>query len=355
MSYACDTCDRWFGSQESVEQHMNALDHWDAESYDDDDAGYECDRCERTFASWQAVKQHMTAVDHWFTDLCETCSRRFVNKHAAIQHMDALGHRSAQYCFDCDRYFQRPIDLLNHRNSSVHLRAGSVPVASSQPAPRPSPAPVVGQAPFPVAAVRTPTGTAPRPPPVANMLPALSAIPNQVVRPAPAIMSTQPTNPVPSGAQPANTGTRSAPFSVYVERDPGIAMNCHYHSITFKPPYLAFSFEELRLVDYAARIRPANANKQADAPGSGTGVDNGSSSGSGPPQATRSGDIVSALAASSSAVSAPLAVIATYQDRSTQTDMSPAGSTIYLSATSTRATTPVATTIGGRNTSSIAT
>ncbi|CAD0089018.1 unnamed protein product [Aureobasidium mustum] len=63
-----------------------------------------------------------------------------------------------------------------------------------------------------------------------------------------------------SAAQPTNNGTGSTPFSAFIEKDNASNTNSHYQSITFMQPYQAFSFEELRLVDYAAGRKSGNAN-----------------------------------------------------------------------------------------------
>ncbi|CAD0106100.1 unnamed protein product [Aureobasidium uvarum] len=346
--YECETCDKRFGDQQAVAQHMNALDHWDTQSSssEDDEDWHECDRCERTFASWAACRQHMDALGHWFTDKCETCSRRFVNKLAAEQHMNALGHRSSQYCSSCDRYFQNASGLFQHMNSAIHLRADPIHAAPAPPTPRPPLAPVVVHVPSSAAAAHSSTllatnsSTAPRHPPVVNTVPASSATPFQIVPLAPTIAPRQFVNPVLSNSRPGNTGTRSLPFSVVVEWDLALSKTIHYQSITFMQPYSAFSFEELRLVDYKDGRTPPSTNRRADAFRLGTAFGTGINPGADIFQPARSSGLAASPATISSTPSIPLIASSTYQDNSTQTDISPPGSSIYLSASSSRATTP---------------
>ncbi|CAD0081639.1 unnamed protein product [Aureobasidium vineae] len=292
MSYDCETCDR-------------------CSEDDDDDDWHEYDRCERTFASWKACTQHMNTVAHWFTDKCETCSRRFVNKFAAEQHMDVLGHRSSQYCSGCDRYFQNPSGLFQHTSSAVHLRADPIHAAPTPPTPRPPPAPVAAYVSTLAATARSSTllatnsSAAPRCPPFVNTVPAPPATPSRVVPPAPTITPRQSTNPVSSNARPRNTGTRSTPFSVVVEWDLASSTTIHYQSITFTQPYLAHSFEELKLVDYTDGCTPPNTNRRTAAFGLSTALGAGINSGADSFQPARSSDLAATAAAVSSTASVP--------------------------------------------------
>lgn len=75
------------------------------------------------------------------------------------------------------------------------------------------------------------------------------------------------------GANPQNNGTGSIPFQPVEEKDVQGGKN-QYWAITCMDPYKAFSFEELRLVDYAQGRKHGNASGQAGAFGSTTGFGN---------------------------------------------------------------------------------
>ena len=74
-----------------------------------------------------------------------------------------------------------------------------------------------------------------------------------------------------ANTQPQNQGTASTPFSAHTEKDTTTNQNVHYQSITFLQPYQNFSFEELRMADYAQGRRWGNQNGQAGAFGASTG------------------------------------------------------------------------------------
>nr|OQO28788.1 hypothetical protein B0A51_04931 [Rachicladosporium sp. CCFEE 5018] len=132
----CLCCDRTFRTQDSANQHMNAVDHWP-----------ECQTCSRTFTSHHAVRQHMNALNHWTpryecgtcedafsTDWerneheadehyqCEEphCGRSFWTQQEAREHMDEEGHWRVHYCQACDRGFQNENNLRMHMNSRFH-------------------------------------------------------------------------------------------------------------------------------------------------------------------------------------------------------------------------------------------
>ena len=72
-------------------------------------------------------------------------------------------------------------------------------------------------------------------------------------------------------SQPQNQGTASTPFTAHTEKDQTNNQNVHYQGITFLQPYQNFSFEELRMADYAQGRRWGNQNGQAGAFGTSTG------------------------------------------------------------------------------------
>ncbi|KAF2116321.1 nuclear protein 96-domain-containing protein [Lophiotrema nucula] len=66
-----------------------------------------------------------------------------------------------------------------------------------------------------------------------------------------------------------NNGTASTPFSAVNEKD--ASGQQQYQTITFQQPYMGYSLEELRLVDYNQGRRYGNSNGQAGAFGQSTG------------------------------------------------------------------------------------
>lgn len=325
---------------------MNALSHWATDSSsseeqeeedDDDEDEFECDKCDRIFSSWNACRQHMNALDHWGTDECSTCSRRFVDRHASEQHMDALGHRSSHYCSSCERHFKNPSDLFQHMNSPTHLRANSIHTAPASPirsTPTPQSAPTAASAPVasvsgtlatnPSPLLSTPSQPGSRPlapPPAASSKSAWLSVLGQTAISAPTTLYTLLSSSNLPSILPNNTGTISAPFHVCIEKDTAASINSHYQSITFMQPYLAFSFEELRLADYRAGRKPANPGLQTTAFG-------------------RYISLFSTPSAVPTTASATVNVRPDYQDTYTQTETSRPDSSLYFSATSSRAITP---------------
>ncbi|KAI9846244.1 MAG: hypothetical protein M1837_004233 [Sclerophora amabilis] len=85
------------------------------------------------------------------------------------------------------------------------------------------------------------------------------------------------TSLVPAVAQ--SEGTASVPFQPHVEKEAGAGgLSNHFQSINFMQPYSKFSFEELRLADYAQGRRFGNGSNQAGAFGTNTGFGGFSSS-----------------------------------------------------------------------------
>lgn len=62
--FECIDCDRYFGSQQAVNQHMDALDHW---------GGYPCDDCSDTFSDEKNLREH-EEVKHFY---CSPCDQYF--------------------------------------------------------------------------------------------------------------------------------------------------------------------------------------------------------------------------------------------------------------------------------------
>ncbi|RMI99085.1 hypothetical protein BHE90_017173 [Fusarium euwallaceae] len=56
--FECDTCDRYFGNQHAVNQHMTDVDHW-AESSGSDEPEFECD-------DWRLAIDTACAAFTWY-------------------------------------------------------------------------------------------------------------------------------------------------------------------------------------------------------------------------------------------------------------------------------------------------
>ncbi|CAD0086762.1 unnamed protein product [Aureobasidium mustum] len=316
--YECNSCERRFGSQRAADQHMSALNHWDSDSSSSDDDEIECDKCDQTFVSWEACSQHMTSLNHWFTDVCDTCSRRFVNRHALEQHMDHVGHKSSHYCSSCDRHFRYPSDLFQHLNSPIHLRtepihtAPATPIRSTttrQSAPTAATSHILPVPGAPDATGSQPTSRPSARTPAANATSARLSVRGQTVIPSPAVVPTLPSSSALPDIQSTCAGTGSSSFSVFVEK----TSSCPW------TPYRTFSFDELRLADYRAGRKPVITSERPGIFG-------------------QSNDSTSAVV--SLTACAPTNVRLVYHNKSTQTDASRPASSLYLSAASSRATTP---------------
>jgi hypothetical protein len=217
--------------------------------------------------------------------------------------MDALDHRSLPYCTSCDRYFQKPLDLYQHMNSPIHTRADPIhiaPVPPARPAPVPRPAPVNAPAPL----VTTPFSSVPAPdlqraPRLDSIINTTLAQPIPATPPVTAAVTTEPVSGRLSDSQLVKPCTTCIPFKAYIERDNSSSAVLHCQSITFMRPHQAFSFEELRLSDYRAGCRPTSSSVR-------------------------------------------VGVRPIYRDQATQADIPrPPPSSVYVSAASSRVTTPI--------------
>jgi uncharacterized C2H2 Zn-finger protein len=87
--FECDTCDRYFGSQEAVEQHMSDLGHWDEsseseelqESDESEGTVLECDHCDDAFDDEDDLHDH-EARQHFY---CVVCDRPFQDWNSISQ------------------------------------------------------------------------------------------------------------------------------------------------------------------------------------------------------------------------------------------------------------------------------
>ncbi|KAH8171557.1 c2H2-type zinc finger domain-containing protein [Sarocladium implicatum] len=119
MASTCGTCWRQFpAGWQSREQHMKATGH--------EPPPFECNYCDRFFASQKAVNQHMDALNHWnITEYecdIESCSDAFSEEGDLREH-EVTEH---YYCDDCDQFFQDYNSIKHHRNSKIH-RAANMP------------------------------------------------------------------------------------------------------------------------------------------------------------------------------------------------------------------------------------
>ncbi|KAM3563258.1 hypothetical protein ARSEF4850_002415 [Beauveria asiatica] len=78
--FECDTCDKYFGSQQAVNQHMNDVGHW-AESSESDAPDYECDDCDENFFDEEGLHDH-EVKEHLY---CAPCDRYFQNWNSINQ------------------------------------------------------------------------------------------------------------------------------------------------------------------------------------------------------------------------------------------------------------------------------
>ncbi|KAK8036728.1 hypothetical protein PG994_015225 [Apiospora phragmitis] len=100
MGSRCITCDRAFGSEDALEQHLrNSPVH--APSFD-------CDDCNRSFRSDNALQHHLSdSPAHAPSFDCETCDRSFGSEGALEQHLrDSPVHAPSSFdCETCGRSF----------------------------------------------------------------------------------------------------------------------------------------------------------------------------------------------------------------------------------------------------------
>ncbi|KAH7207884.1 zinc finger protein [Fusarium redolens] len=97
--FECDTCDRYFGSQEAVEQHMCDLGHWDEsseseelqESDESEGTVLECDHCGDAFDDEDDLHDH-EARQHFY---CVVCDRPFQDWNSISQHLRGKLHRTS--------------------------------------------------------------------------------------------------------------------------------------------------------------------------------------------------------------------------------------------------------------------
>ncbi|WDK14846.1 hypothetical protein CGRA01v4_06127 [Colletotrichum graminicola] len=97
-NYECESCDRYFNSQRSVEQHMDALGHW-ADSASDEPQHYcDFDACSEVFDNEEDLRQH-EVEEHFY---CDPCDRGFQDLNSINMHRNGKQHRgknaSCRFC-----------------------------------------------------------------------------------------------------------------------------------------------------------------------------------------------------------------------------------------------------------------
>ncbi|OHE92503.1 hypothetical protein CORC01_12221 [Colletotrichum orchidophilum] len=108
--YECETCDRYFGSRQAVDQHMNALDHWQ-ESSSQGDPEYECHVCHDRFFDEQDRSDHEVQEHHF----CEPCDRWFENLNSIRQHLKSKTHLGSNVkCPFCGETRTTATGLIHH-------------------------------------------------------------------------------------------------------------------------------------------------------------------------------------------------------------------------------------------------
>ncbi|KAJ0160502.1 MDS1 and EVI1 complex locus protein EVI1 [Colletotrichum tanaceti] len=106
----CDSCDRYFGSRQAVEQHMNALCHWTQDS-SSEGAEYQCDDCSDCFSEEEDLHDHEVR-DHYY---CDPCDRYFQNHNNIRQHLSSKIHRTSTLrCPFCGQTCDTATGLIHH-------------------------------------------------------------------------------------------------------------------------------------------------------------------------------------------------------------------------------------------------
>jgi hypothetical protein len=92
MARYCQSCDRYFGSQHALQQHLNSPAHI-----------FECDECDRSFGSQQALNQHLNSPARAQVYECDDCDRSFSSQQSLNQHLNSPAHALVYECDDCAR------------------------------------------------------------------------------------------------------------------------------------------------------------------------------------------------------------------------------------------------------------
>lgn len=113
MTFTCGICWREFpAGWRSREQHFEATGH--------EEPNFECDTCDRYFGTQNTKNQHMTALNHWREYECDDCSDGFYDEDDLRNH-EASKHF---YCDPCDRYFDS-YNSIKNVGSYISMSDGS--------------------------------------------------------------------------------------------------------------------------------------------------------------------------------------------------------------------------------------
>ena len=68
-NFECDTCDRYFGSEHAVNQHITAVEHWaeSSEFSESEEPDFECDDCGDVFYDEDDLRDHK-AKEHFYSE-----------------------------------------------------------------------------------------------------------------------------------------------------------------------------------------------------------------------------------------------------------------------------------------------
>ena len=132
MSHYCTPCDRWFVSQQAIQSHyLYSYSHL-GEPCDESSSDYEsdefdeseCIRCDRVFGSEESLCQHIRdSTAHW---LCDRTRQAWVTPRCSFdgctlldlfKHWDYRGCYA--YCRDCSQAWLSRSQLAQHIKDHV--------------------------------------------------------------------------------------------------------------------------------------------------------------------------------------------------------------------------------------------
>ena len=123
--FNCGDCNKIFGSQSALDQHLASSIHTPK---------ILCINCDRSFGSQSALDQHLSSAPiHAANIRCFDCDRSFKSQSALDQHLSSATHASDIRCYDCDKSFNSQPALAQHLNSSIHNPSNQTPSISPSP------------------------------------------------------------------------------------------------------------------------------------------------------------------------------------------------------------------------------